>query len=116
MRAFRYWWRRMRGWWLVAVAAVATAALSAVSQRLSGFVASLVVAVVGGVAAIFGERGRAQLLGGQAGEPSVWLRRVDQADDPIMLGVHPASAERHADGTVDRIPLFVERDRAAALR
>ena len=114
MRALRMWWRRIRGWWLLAAAAAVTASLAAIGHVYTGLAAAVLVAVAGAVAAVVSERGRSALAdpvqgGLTAGQ--VYVRRVEQISDPIALGVHRAAELPTADGRIDRVPPFVERDR-----
>jgi hypothetical protein len=74
-------------------------------------VAAALVAVGSAVAAVLAERGRAQLAVGAPAGPAPWVGRVDRAADAIRLGVRPAAPEAG-----DRVPPYVERDAAAALR
>ncbi|MEV6923771.1 hypothetical protein AB0M46_04555 [Dactylosporangium sp. NPDC051485] len=60
-RMVRGWWARARGWWLISGAAAVAALVSAAGNRYGGLGASLVVAVVGTVAGVAAERGRARL-------------------------------------------------------
>jgi hypothetical protein len=110
-RALGYWSQRLRAWWLLAAAAVAGAVLAAASQRFGGVVAAALVAVGSAVAAVLAERGRAKLAVGAPAGPAPWVGRVDRAADAIRLGVWPAAPEAG-----DRVPPYVERDAAAALR
>lgn len=50
------------------------------------------------------------------GSAPLSVTRVDKIDDPIRLGVHPSAAVVDAYGRTDRVPAFVERDRAADVR
>jgi eukaryotic-like serine/threonine-protein kinase len=117
MRALRMLWRRIRGWWLLTVAAGATAALAAVGRVYTGVWAAVMVAVGGAIAAVISERGRSQLAdpakSGSKARTQVDLTKVAQAHDPIELGVHRAAAVKTIDGRIDRVPRFVERDRLA---
>lgn len=46
----------------------------------------------------------------------LYVARVHRIDDPIRLGVHPSAAVADASGRSDRVPAFVERDRATEVR
>src|SRR2546421_11208498 len=107
-RALRYWWQRLRGWWLLAVAAAAGAVLASVSHRFGGVAAAAFVAVGSAVAAVLAERGRAHLDAGMPPGPAPWVRRVDRAADPVRLGVHRARVV--AGGAEVRVPPYVEAD------
>jgi eukaryotic-like serine/threonine-protein kinase len=102
-------WRRLRGWWLLTAAAVATAVLSAVGQLFPGIVAGIAVAIGGVVAGVVSDRGRAQLTVRSA-PAGVLVTRVDRLTDPLRLRVHRAAS---VDG--DRVPPFVARDRLPEL-
>ncbi|MCE7003025.1 hypothetical protein LWC34_09320 [Kibdelosporangium philippinense] len=116
MRRLRTWWHRLRGWWFLVVAAAVTGVMSAVSKQYTGLVAAIVVAVGGACAAVLSERGRAQLASPAAKKRSpFYLSRVDRITDPIRLGVHPAATVERTDGTSDRVPPFIERDRSPEL-
>lgn len=104
MRFLRRWWHRLRGWWVLAVAAAAAAVLSGVAQVYPSMAAAALVAVGLAVAGVVSERARAQL----AARPSstgLLVTRVDRLTDPLRLGVHRAAA---LDG--DQVPPFVARD------
>jgi eukaryotic-like serine/threonine-protein kinase len=104
MRFLRRWWHRLRGWWVLAVAAAAAAVLSGVAQVYPSMAAATLVAVGLAVAGVLSERARAQL----AARPSstgLLVTRVDRLTDPLRLGVHRAAA---LDG--DQVPPFVARD------
>jgi len=120
MRVVRSWWRQLRGWWLLTVAAGGTAVLSAAGRVYPGLVAAVVVGVGSAVAAVLAERGRAHLADRTKAAPGsrsgLYVARVSGIDDPIRLGVHPATAVEHGDGRVDRTPVFVERDRMTDLK
>ncbi|MDP9207682.1 MAG: hypothetical protein M3O65_04130, partial [Actinomycetota bacterium] len=98
MRALRMLWRRIRGWWLLTVAAVATAVLAAAGRAYTGVWAAVLVAVGGAIVAVVSERGRSHLAdpakSGSEARAQVYLARVVQPPDPIRLGVHPAAAVR----------------------
>jgi hypothetical protein len=114
MRVLRVWWRRIHGWWLVSVAAAASAAMAAVARAYPGLAAAILVAVGGAVAAAISERGRGRLADEATGRARsrthVYRSRIGRIRDPIRLGVHPAATVQTADGRVDRVPLFVPRD------
>ncbi|WP_410667565.1 hypothetical protein [Amycolatopsis sp. cmx-4-68] len=115
MRRLRSWWVRGRGWWLLAAAATATAVLAALGRAYPGTVAAAAVAAGGVAAAVLSERGKAHLTAKSTPKQPVYVSRVDRITDPIRLGVHPAAALARDDGSVDRVPPFVPRDRSAEL-
>jgi hypothetical protein len=115
MRRLRSWWVRGRGWWLLAAAATVTAVLAALGKAYPGTVAAAAVAAGGVAAAVLSERGKAHLTAKSAPKQPVYVSRVDRITDPIRLGVHPAAALARDDGSVDRVPPFVRRDRSAEL-
>jgi eukaryotic-like serine/threonine-protein kinase len=113
MRALRIWWRRFRGWWLVAAAAASAGALAAVGRVYTGLAAAVLVTVGSAIVAVFSERGRNELAAparGRLTAGSVYVRRVHQVSDPIGFGVHRAARVRATDGQIDQVPQFVERD------
>jgi eukaryotic-like serine/threonine-protein kinase len=109
-RLARYYWARLRGWWLLSGAAVVAALLSAAGHRYSGLGAGLVIAVGGAVAGVLADRGRARLAAASPTGARPAVQRVDRLVDPVRLGVHPAEALER-DGIADRVPPFVPRDR-----
>ncbi len=104
--------RVVRGWWLVAAAAMITAALTAVGKIYTGAMVAAVVAAAGAVVAVIAERGRAHIAERAATRSKrLYVERVDKIRDPIRMGVHPAAWLTHADGHADQVPPFVTRDR-----
>lgn len=105
MRTVREWWRRLRGWWLLALAA-----LAAVGKVYTGLVAAVLVAIGGGLAVGLVERGKTHLAerAKTAAFPRsrLFVRKVNKIGNPRWLGVHPAA---ELDG--DRTPPFIARDR-----
>jgi hypothetical protein len=119
MRAWRMLWRRIRGWWLVMVAAAAVAALAAVGRVHTGVWAAVMVAVGSAIAAVISERGRSLLADQAKGDAKdrtpVDLTTVAQLPDPIKLGVHPAAEVKTPEGHIDQVPPFIERDQLAGM-
>jgi hypothetical protein len=93
-------WHRLRGWWVLAAAAV----LSAVAQQHTGMAAAVLGAVGLAVLGVVAERGRAQ-LGTPQRTAGLLATRVSRLDDPLRLGAHRAAA---LDG--NQVPPFVARD------
>lgn len=104
MRFLRRWWHRLRGWWVLAVAAVAAAVLSAVAQQYTGMAAAVLCAAGLAVLGVVAERGRARLAATQPAA-GLLITRVSRLTDPLRLGVHRAAA---LDG--NQVPPFVARD------
>jgi eukaryotic-like serine/threonine-protein kinase len=119
MRAWRMLWRRIRGWWLVMMAAAAVAALAAIGRVHTGVWAAVMVAVGSAIAAVISERGRSHLADQAKGDAKdrtpVDLTTVAQLPDPIKLGVHPAAEEKTPEGHIDQVPPFIERDQLAGM-
>jgi eukaryotic-like serine/threonine-protein kinase len=115
MRWAAGWWRRVRGWWLVAGAAAVMAGLSAAERLFPGVVAAIAVGAGSAIAAVFSGRGQRMLDERSTEAPGVFACRVDQIVDPILVGVKPAAAAAGAHGRTDRVPPFVERDRTTDL-
>jgi hypothetical protein len=115
MRGLRSWWVRWRGWWLLVAAATVVAVLAALGKAYPGTLAAAAVAAGGVVAAVLSDRGKAHLTAKTAPKQPLYVSRVDRITDPIRLGVHPAAAVAREDGSADRVPPFVRRDRSAEL-
>lgn len=105
--------RRVRGWSLLAGAAVLGAAVGVAAGLLLGDrLAGAITGVVAAVAGVFAARGRALLDRGaevRAALPEQVLgggpRLVRELDDPVLLGVHPAARDR-----AGQVPAYVPRD------
>ncbi|CAM3539752.1 tetratricopeptide repeat protein [Kibdelosporangium persicum] len=104
--------RIVRGWWLVAGAALITAVLTWLGKIYTGAVVAGAVAAGGAIVAVIAERGRAHIAERANRKPgSLYVSRVNRITDPIRLGVHPAA---RINGS-DQVPPFVRRDRMPEL-
>jgi eukaryotic-like serine/threonine-protein kinase len=118
-------WSRLRGWWLVVGAAIVVALVSAASRALPAVAASLVVAVTSAVAGVLSSRGtktlaedveRSRRIGDELlVDDRGRLPRVRDIVDPVMVGVHRATALTVGDSTSAHMPPFVRRDCSAEL-
>jgi len=113
-------WRRVWGWGVVVVAAVAVAVVSAVARVLPGIAAGAVAAAAGAAGGVWSARGSKALADDWdhvhhvRGELFVNSRgrvpRVHELADPVLVGVHPALAVAAVDPPGVRVPPFVRRD------
>jgi hypothetical protein len=118
---YRFRWRRISGWWLVAGAALLAAVLTAVSKLWPGTVGSVLVAAASVVAVALSNRGSAKMAAdsGEAGRDDPMLRvqqgrLVREITDPVQVGVYPA-AYPDSGATGSYTPPFIPRDQSAAL-
>ncbi|MEV1240195.1 hypothetical protein [Nonomuraea sp. NPDC049750] len=110
--------RRLRGWWLLVIAATASAVVSLLASSMPALVGSVLVGAVSGGAAVLTVRAeraidrnaatRPQLYTGERRKPPL----VRDIEDPLSIGVHLAPPLTGPDGTIDRCPPYTRRDRS----
>ncbi len=120
-------WKRVRGWWLLAIAAASGAAAASLTRSLPTAAGSALVAVAAAVAGVLSRRGsealdesarlslemREKLLRDRHGR----LPRVRDITDPVSVGVHPTAAISAEGGQAasSAVPPFICRDKTSDL-
>ncbi|GLX94348.1 hypothetical protein Hesp01_22980 [Herbidospora sp. NBRC 101105] len=108
---------RLRGWWLLMIAASVGAVVSLLASSLPVLVGSVLVGTASAVAGAIAVRAEKMIEDEGAAPKRLGPRnvRVRDLDDPLALGVHLAPPVTLPDGTVDLVPGFVRRDASAEL-
>lgn len=112
---------RLRGWWLLTVAAAASAVVSLLGSSMPALAGSVLVGAVSGVAGVLAVRAERAIDRGAPAQRQLYTAgrrrppRVRDLDDPLSVGVHLAPPRALPDGTVDRCPPYVRRDRSDEL-
>ena len=118
-------WKRVRGWWLLAIAAASGAAVAWITRSLPTVAGSALVAVAAAVAGVFSKRGsealdegarlslemREKLLRDSHGR----LPRVRDITDPVSVGVHRTAAGTTEEAESTTVPPFICRDKIGDL-
>ncbi|MEV5887851.1 tetratricopeptide repeat protein [Nonomuraea fuscirosea] len=111
---------RLRGWWLLVIAAALGAVVSFLASSMPVLIGSVLVGGASAIAGALTVRAERTIDRDSAAPPHPALRRgkpirVSDLRDPFQLGVHLAPPLSMPDGRVDRLAPYVRRDLSSEL-